>query len=624
MRRPLLPLLLCVTVWIAATGCRPRHDGGAPNPGRADFIHRPASEVDDHDIRQTVEYLASETLQGRGVGTQGLDAAAEYIAARFERAGLRPAPGMNGYQQLFEVRISDEIDPGTRLRVGEEVFVQGLHFTPLSFSKEGEFKSKAAFAGYGVASETHGYDDYARLDVKGKIVLAMRFEPHDADGKSRFATDEWSLAASILKKAELAADHGAAALLLVNPPMHHDNEGLMPFGRQFAGLRAKIPVMQVTERVANRLLEPTGAELKALQNKIDQSGEPSSMPLGDVDVAGEVIVHQVREPVKNIVAMLPGTGERRGEYVVIGAHYDHVGMGGGGTFRPNIRAIHPGADDNASGTAALIELAKRFATEGPRDRSILFVAFTAEESGLLGSRYFVEHSPVPLEKIVAMVNMDMVGRVRDETIHVGGAGTAAAFDEVLRAAEQASVLSTRGMGRGGIGPSDHASFALKQIPVLFFFSGLHGDYHRPTDTADKINYEGIEQITDLVHDIVSRIIELPRQQYVDAGGAHGMMVPGATTRAAPGGSRVILGIMPDYAIEDIKGVRVGGVSADTPADKAGLVAGDIIIQFGKDKIESLYDLAAVLASARPGQTVKLVILRGEQRIETETTLAARE
>ncbi|MEO6434445.1 MAG: M20/M25/M40 family metallo-hydrolase, partial [Tepidisphaeraceae bacterium] len=601
------------------------------------------------DARQAINYLASDELEGRGIGTKGLDQAADYVAAQFASIGLRPPAGTSMYFQTFDMTTAVEFGPATALRVGDRNFNVKNDFSPLGLSGQGAFVGPVVFAGYGLKSDAHHYDDYAGLDAKGKVVLAMRYEPHDERGKSRFAPDDWSDAAALAVKARLAHEHGAVALLLVTPPEFHDDDRLLGLSQGASRSESTaIPIIHVKRTVAEELLRRGGGgELKALQQRIDQSIKPASFAPAGVQVSGEVDLQRKRVPVKNVIGVLPG--ELADEYIVIGAHYDHLGRGGGHFGFGGGKQIHNGADDNASGTAALMMIASRFAAGPKPPRSIIFVAFTAEEVGLIGSNEFVKHPPVPLSQMVAMLNLDMVGRIRvpqpatmpattsatrqatahfatqattesrAPVLYVGGAGTAAGFDKVVEAADARSPLQVKDMGRGGIGPSDHMSFALKRIPVLFLFSGLHFDYHRPSDDADKINYQGLNQVVDFAVDLIAQIAAAPRQAYVEASDASPLRIgsPG-------GGTRVTLGVVPDYSsFEDGGGVRISGTTPGTPAAGAGLKAGDVIVRFDDRKLDTLQGLSDVLARSKAGQKVKLGIMRDKQAIEIEVTLAER-
>jgi hypothetical protein len=390
--------------------------------------------------------------------------------------------------------------------------------------------------------------------------------------------------------------------------------------------KASIPYLFLKQHVANDLLEKGEAKsLLAMQKQIDDDGHPHAHALANVSVAGRVKILRQDTPVKNVVGVVPGKGDLAKEYVVVGAHYDHLGRGGPGSLAPRSHEIHNGADDNASGTTAMMAIAEHYARRGSADarsgssaRSLIFVAFTAEEEGLIGSQKFVERSPVPVDHIAYMLNLDMVGRVRNEVLSVGGTMTAPSFKALLKKADDDSPLELKEFSKGGFGPSDHMTFALKHIPVLFFWSGTHGDYHRLTDDADKVNYDGIEQVVKLSTEVVDAMLTHPREQYV-AANDHAMS-PGSGS----GGSRVTLGVVPDYGTdESAKGVRISGTVPGSPAEKAGLKEGDVLMKWDDTDIASLYTLTDLLKGAKPGQTVKLVILRGGKNVEVEATLAER-
>ena len=637
---------LLVSLCVACPGCN--------SPAAADAASQhSAVEI---DARKTLAYLASDELEGRGPGTAGLDRAANYVAQQFQTIGLRKLPGQSDYFQPFEMTTATELGPKTTLRVGDRTFEPREQFVPLNVSAEGEFSGGVVFAGYGTKSREHKYDDYAGVDAKGKVVLALRYEPHDAKGKSRFAEQGWSEAATFAEKAKHAKEAGAVALLIVSPPDFAKDDRLVPFaGPRGSGEAGALPVLQVRQAVAEEILRRGGVagDLAAIQKQIDEATKPASVALHDVTIDGNVDIEQKKLTVKNVLGYLPGKNAE--EYIVVGAHYDHLGRGGMGSLarrrggdgmtRPTPQ-VHNGADDNASGTTALIALAAEIASRGTPDRSIIFAAFTAEEEGLLGSRHFVEHPLVPLNDIAAMLNLDMVGRIRTVAEHaassttkqtttaeaatqdsaagvlyVGGMGTAKSFDAIVKRADARSPLVVRDIGRGGIGPSDHMSFALKKIPVLFLFSGLHGDYHRPSDDAEKINSDGLAEVIDFAGDIVAQVAATPRQQYVQASDSSPMRVGGTGGR-----SRVTLGVMPDYSsFGEGGGVKVSDVMPKSPAAAAGLTANDVIVKVDEKKIDTLYDLSDVLAKGKPGQKVKVHVLRAPstQPVEIKATLAER-
>lgn len=600
----------------------------------------PTSPVDA--IRADVKFLASPELEGRGVGTRGLERAADHIASRFASIGLRPLPGLDGYFHRFEMTVGSKPADSTSLRVNGTALELDTQFRPLAWSKRGTFSGSLAFVGYGVNAPEHEYNDFADVDLKGRVALLLRYEPHRPDGSSRFASEGNSKHARLYEKVRHCVEAGAVAVIIVNPPRHHDAEDrLLPF-RGGGAARAGVPVLTVTRAVADGWLKALGKpDLDALQATIDATGKPHGLALDAVTLSGEVKIEPQRQDLSNVVALLPGKGRWKDEYVVVGAHYDHLGPGGMASLDPRGAAVHHGADDNASGTSALLALAERLAAKGGLERSILFIAFTAEESGLIGSARFVSESPVPLDRIVAMVNLDMVGRVRNDTLYVGGGGTADSFQRLLDAADSASPLTLKSMGLGGRGPSDHASFSGKRIPVLFLFSGLHEDYHRPTDTADKINYEGILETVKLTEQLVIDIVAGTRQQYVDRYDAQGINtnvgrqpVAGRApaTRPSTGpvaaddqrmpARRVRLGVVPEFGGDETNdGLRITGTSPNSPAARAGLQAGDKITRLGAYPIGNIYDLQEALSRLDPGQQVTIELVRRGKTIELPLQVA---
>jgi hypothetical protein len=616
--------LLFLVVALTAVGCRSSSSPLLP-PGE--------------QLRADVYWLADDAREGRLPGTAGADASARYIADRFAALGLKPAPGMNDFQQRFEMPGPRQVDPSTTLSIDGRPLTRDVDFRPLSLSANATFAAGVTFVGYGVADAKSAYDDYAGIDVKGRVVLAMRFEPK-RDGKSAFTGDEsYSPAAPIAAKARRAAAAGAAALLLVTPPGAAGSEPpLLPFGASgpldpFG--KTALPVMGVSAGTAERLLG--GASLVDLQRKIDSDLKPVSYRVNGVAAAGRVELKSSVIHAANVVSVLPGRGALKDEYVVVGAHYDHVGRGAFGSMTPR-GGIHNGADDNASGTAALLAIARHLANL-PLRRSVLLVAFTAEESGLIGSNYFVKHSPVPAERMVAMVNLDMVGRVRDDTLFVGGGGTRPGFRPMLTRADTESPLKLKSIGEGGFGPSDHQTFAMAKVPSLFFFSGAHAQYHNPDDDADRINYAGMDRVCALVIDVLKQIDSAGREAYVDKFDAAGFMnnphaaaraTTGPTTKSTQstqpaGGGGASLGVVPDYGSDTAAaGVRIGGARPGSAAEKAGLRDGDVLIAWDGKPITNLYDLSDLLRQARPSDAVDLTYTRGGQKTTVRVTLTARQ
>lgn len=589
-------------------------------------VTNPATQPTVEQIKNDIYWLADDAREGRLPGTAGADAAANYIAERFKSLGLAPSPDSGAYLQSFELPGKTTIGKSTSLHINGQPQALDKDFRPLAFSAEARFEGKVAFVGYGVSSEKHEYDDYTGIDVKDRVVIAMRYEPHDAKGKSRFGPHGFTPNAHIDRKAQVARSKGAKAVLLVNPPTHHPGESplrpFVPVGARFDV--APVPVLSVTPEVAEKLL---GRKIEDLQKQIDESAKPASFLVDAPLVRGEVDLDVQKTRTTNVIGVLPGVGAKKDEYIVVGAHYDHIGHGTFGSRKPGSGEIHNGADDNASGTAAVLGIARELSNHRLQ-RSVLFVAFSGEESGLLGSSHFVKHSPVPLENIVAMINLDMVGRIRSDTLFVGGGGTRASFRKLLTDADDASDLKLKSIGEGGLGPSDHQSFAVRKIPVLFFFSGLHRQYHHPDDDAKLINFDGVAETVELVTGLVEKIAAADREQYVSKFDSAGMRVgidptSQPTTQSTHTGS-ASLGVIPDYGSDQSTGgVRIGGTVPNSPAAGAGLADGDILVGWNDKPIDNLYDLTDFLRQSSPGDEVKIDYTRAGKRESVRVKLAAR-
>jgi hypothetical protein len=564
-----------------------------------------------------VTYLASDPLEGRGVGTRGLDLAAAFLEQHDRSLGLRPLPALGGYFQPFTYTLSTTVGAGTGLSINGVALERGRDFNPLPISASGDFAGPVVFAGYGVTDPSHGYDDYTGIDAHGKVVLVMRYEPHNASGSSRFTNGPtWSASSGLMLKVENAARHGAVGLILVNPPTFHGVDLLltptMPHAPQ-----GRLPAVQVKQAALAGYLD-----LAALQHQIDGDGKPHSIDLANITTSAHIELVRQQVVVKNVVACLPGFGPHADEYVVVGAHYDHLGHGGFGSLAFGSHAIHHGADDNASGTAAVMELAERLTRAGRLGRSVIFCNFTAEEEGLIGSTYFVNHPPVPLSKIVGMVNLDMVGRVRDDKLFIGGSGTCDAFESILSSADAGLPLRLKEsgpyIGKGGYGPSDHMSFAQKGIPVLFFFSGMHSDYHTPTDTAEKVNYPGIDAVVTLAERVVDAMATMPIEPYI---AKYDSMAAMGGASGDTGARRAALGVIPDYGTDDTTpGVKITGTRPGSAAAQAGLQDGDILVGIDQSRIDSLYDLEAFLEHAKSGDHVIVRYLRRHRQLQAKAVL----
>lgn len=580
-------------------------------------------------LKQDVDYLAADAREGRGPGTAGIDDAANYIADEFKRIGLKPAPNAHGYFQKFSISNEPELEPGSKMAVSlpggkVENMAEATDFMPLAIGDSGKFAGKGViFAGYGITAKDQSlkldYDDYAGIDVKDKVVLILRREPQLDDEKSAFAGKSNTAYAEFRHKATNAFQHGAAAVLLVNNLAGSEGKDTMLTFRAAGGSRnSTLPFVQVSRAKADALLKAAGApSLEALEKEIDADGKPHSRELKDVKVDLSVAV--VRKPlnVKNVVGVLEGTGPLADETIVIGGHYDHLGYGGAGSLAFNSQDIHNGADDNASGTSMVMEMARRLAAQpDPLPRRVVFMLFSAEERGLLGSQHYVDNPLYPLNKTVAMINFDMVGRLNETNdVTVYGTGTSPTFEAIVDGLGKAAGFNIKKI-KDGSGPSDHQSFYLKDIPVLFFFTGTHRDYHRPSDDAETINIAGMGRIANYTELVLLELVRRPvRPEFVKVA---------RPTTNSPGrvALRAYLGSIPDY--DDAgKGVKLSGVQKDSPAEKGGLKGGDVVVKMAGKPVGTIQDYMESLSTKKSGDEIEVVVKREGKDVTLKVTLGTR-
>ena len=567
-------------------------------------------------LGEQVKILAAADTEGRAAGTPGAERAARHIASVFQAAGLAPGGDGSTYLQSFSVPTGVRLGAGSAFDVtdpGRRALAIGRDWTPLAVSADGRAAGDVVFAGYGITAPQLGYDDYARLDARDKVVLVLRGEPRGDDPSSPFRQPAAYHYSEPSHKIINAREHGARAVIVVAHP-RAAAEALPAL----AGTSQPLGIVAVaaTRAVADALLAPLGRRLADLAAAIDGTLLPGStaVPLARVDIA--VRLERDRAPTANVVGVLAGADARlAGEAVVIGAHYDHLGRGGEGSLAPEqTGVVHPGADDNASGTAAVMALARAFAAAPRLPRTLVFAAFSGEELGLLGSSHFVR-APLPGGAApVFMLNLDMVGRLRAGLVHVGGADSAAPLRGWIADAARGLPLTPEVRG-DAIGPSDHASFALASVPVLFLFTGAHADYHRPSDTADKIDAAGLETITAFA----ARIVEAA------AGAAARPVVarlssPGDEPRRSYGPA---FGVVPDMGEAKGAGARIAGVRPDSPAERAGVRPGDVVVRFAGVTVKTLEDLTFALRGQRPGDRVEVVVVRDGREHRMDAVLEER-
>ncbi len=557
-------------------------------------------------LRADVAYLAGDALRGRQAGTPDADAAAAHIGEAFRRLGLSPAGDAGTYFQKFDFISGVELGTRNRLATSAKgalgtVWNVGIDFRPLAFSASGEASGEVVFAGYGIVSRDLSYDDYAGLDVKGKLVLVLRYGPDGDDERSPFSPH-----APLRNKAALARDRGAKALLVATGPLTKGvADDLVALRTDSSLSDSGLPVVSVKRNVAEALFSASGKSLKEAQQAIDASRKPASLPLPLSFAELVTDVRPTRAVTSNVLGVLEGGDPAlKKELVVIGAHYDHLGLGKLASLDPDpVGKIHHGADDNASGVATLLELARMLTAKDaqrPR-RSLLVAAFGAEEEGTLGSLHFIKSRGHAIDDVVAMFNFDMVGRLREGKLEVHGVGTADVWKALLAEASEKAGLTLK-THEGGFGPSDHSPFYAAGRPVLFAFTGAHADYHRPSDTEEKLNYEGMASIVKLMRPVVLAIANGDKRPDLKRPSGDGAPV------SASRGFRVYVGTIPDYS-EEASGVKLSGVSPGSPAENAGLQAGDVIVRFGEREVKNIYDYTHALSDHKPGDVVEVVVKR---------------
>ena len=578
--------------------------------------------------RSHVEFLASEALEGREAGSPGERLAADYLAAQLSRMGARPLPGRADMFMPFEFTAGSR-DGGSSIRVsgtgGQASAVRTMDFSgrteiqALSFSDDAEVVGTAVFAGYGIVvpeSQNFGYDSYATLDVKDKIVVVLRYFPEDADQQTRAILARYS---DLRYKAMAARQRGARALLVVTGPRSPNAGELVPMSFDTAIAGSGIPAASVSGSTADALFS-LAPPLREIQEALD-AGNPhvAGFELPGVSVTLKTAVMRERQTARNVIAYLPATTPviaAEQPWVVVGAHYDHLGRGDKGNSLASsneAKAVHHGADDNASGTAAVLAIADTLARQ-PRRRHVLLAFWSAEEIGLIGSSAFTTTPPVPLGQIAAYLNFDMVGRMQDNKLIVQATGTSPAWGRLLERANVAAGFDLV-VQPDPYQPTDVATFNQAGIASLAFFTGSHSDYHKPSDLADRVNFDDLDRVADMGAAVLRSIVDAdqaPQFTKVDQ----------PTSRGSVAGLRVTTGTIPDYATET-KGLLLGGVTGGGPAEQAGLMKGDVIVEIAGQTIANIYDYTYALELLRVNQPVAVAYLRNGERRTTMLTPAAR-
>ena len=597
MKRTLILLLLLVSlIW-------------AQDKGRN-------AEITADEIKAHLNFLAGDALKGRFTGSPEERKAGDYIKAQFESYGLKPAFNGKWFQEFpfiekVEMTKKNSI---TLVTNGKRSNLEAAKdFTTLGFSGKAKLAAGLVFVGYGISSEKMNYDDYAGIDVTGKIVVAMKSHPEHDSSRSEFERFT-----TLRNKANIAKEKGAAGLIIVNGWLPK-NDDILPTPHYDGAPGMKdFPVMQISRSVADELLKTEGVVFTDIQKQIDAAKKPNSFVLKNFQVELSAEVKEVQKIARNVGGVLEGNDPvLKNEFIVIGGHYDHLGVDQlkeSSMYKGADKQVHNGADDNASGTTGVLEVAEKLASiKNELKRSIIFLTFSGEELGILGSTFYTNNPSVDIKSIVAMLNMDMVGRLNAENnLTIIGAGTSSKWKEMLN--QKNSYGFKLSMSDGGSGGSDHQAFSNKNIPVLFFFSGTHSDYHKPTDDVDKINFVGEEKILKYVYEIAYDIQKMnTRLDYVKVE---------EKAQRPSGPSRVTVGTIPEFGYNG-NGYKLSGTTEGSPAAKAGMKAGDIIVKFGAKAVGNIYDFMYAVQDYKAGDKVEIVALRDGKEMSFTLELIAR-
>ena len=564
-------------------------------------------EITTDDLKESLTYLASDELEGRLPGSNGGKLAAEYVASKFELYGITPG-GEDGYFQNFDVVTKTEAPVEANiLRAGDITGELGKDFTPLSYSDNATLTADVVFAGYGFAIDQDSlqWDDYGGTNVEGKWALVLLNDPEIRDPNSLFIPYSGEKS-----KVVTAKEKGAGGILFVAGPKVSRNDKLLSLEVDQTESNLGIPAFSISREFADKLLAKGGTTVEKLEEGLVSTMKPNSFSI-DMELEGTSNVVFHKTSTENVIGVLEGSDkELKSEYVVVGAHFDHLGWGGTEASRePDTLAIHYGADDNGSGTSGLLEIADKLA-HAKLKRSVVLIAFGAEEIGTIGSKYFTNNPTVPKDKIVAMVNLDMVGRLKDtKEITVSGVGTSKEGEQLLKdilnEKERDLVLSVE---YNGFGPSDHANFYVENIPVFFFNTGAHEDYHTSRDVVEKINFEGLQRVTEYAYDLSEYLANAPNNLTFQEAGPKGKA---RNTRKG----KVKLGIMPNFGKSEEDGLRVDGVTPNSAADRGNIKKGDVIVGIAGKEVRNIYEYMARMTNVRPGQTINVDIIRdGEKKV----------
>ncbi|MCI0473224.1 MAG: M20/M25/M40 family metallo-hydrolase [Ignavibacteria bacterium] len=584
-----------------------------------------SNDITEQEIYEHIKYLASDELEGRYPGTEGDVLARQYISREFEKYGLIPE-GDSAFIQRFDMNIgmsAGELNSLAFYSGSKTISINQDDFTPLGISSNGKVKGGLVFAGYGINAPMLDYSDFKdsngnMVNVEGKVIVIMRYSPTTMN----FQNDKFAKYEELRTKIASFKDLKPAGVIIITPPLNNassNTDMLMDVGFDMVSQSAGIPIINTKRSVIEKFLKEKGYDLNKIQSGINGTLKPNCFELTGISAEFEVDLQVKYAKTGNVLGLIEGSDPvLKNEVIIIGAHFDHLGYGGRNSMHQGKdKQVHNGADDNASGTTGVIELAQKLSSEKNKlKRSVLFLCFTGEEEGLIGSSYFVKSEKFKEFNTVAMINMDMIGRLKEDKLILNGTGTSpywtAKIDELNK-----TYNFKMSYNPDGFGPSDHSSFYGKDIPVLMFFTDLHEDYHRPSDDIEKINTKGQEKVVKLVYDVVYDLST--RDSKPEFTKVAAKQEDNKGERKAV---RVYVGTVPDFSSSE-PGYKISGVQAGSPAEKAGILAGDVMIKFNGKDIGNLYDYTAALGDVKPGQEVDVVLKRGTEEITVKITLGSK-
>lgn len=594
---------------------------GFYNTSAKEELNQTALNAQEH-----VKYLASDELEGRYPGTPGIEKAKDYILNQFKNMNLKPINGKN--TQSVDVTVGYELGEGNQVYFNVIIPKPGVpiemsrpikkpwdlpkDWMPVSLSENGEIEAPMVFVGYGISAKDLKYDDYSGIDIKNKIAVVLSNSP---DGEKQ--ETEFAQYTSYRYKASNAREHGAIGVIFVK--IQGDSANVFEpldcdrFERNTGVIAIQVNRNRIAEYFPKNCLYPTELE-------INKTRQPKSFELPNAKIHIKVALKDKIVKTDNVFGIIEGTDPKlKDEYIVVGAHYDHLGWGGPtSAYRGKKPMIHNGADDNASGVSAVIEAARAI-SQNPLRRSVIFVAFTAEELGILGSTAFANNPPVDIGKIVMMINLDMVGRLKDNNIHIIGTGSSPIFDSIINELDAADTLTVI-KSESPLGASDQTAFYLKNIPSIFFFTGVHLDYHKPTDDWDKLNYPGISKVVDFLVKTLNKFGNLderpPFHKVIES-------TPPQEGSSNKSGSKVWFGIIPNFDPET-RGMKISGASPGSPADKAGLKENDIITKINDKEVKNLHDFTFIIREHNPGDELNVKFLRDNEEKQVIVKLVSKE